>query len=446
MKKYLQFFPHIFLALSGLVLILAFPGGFGDDAGQYDTLARSILHGRYELIVGQATMYREPGYPIFRALVYALGGNPTVILFVQLALLILTVEIWRRVWKRIAPEYGWIGPFGVLLAYGYWTMVRMNGYELLLGFLVSVIILSAIVFVQRRTWPSAILCGTLLGYLAVTRGVYLFLWMPIIGVLAWNVGRTGGKERRRTVLQLIVIVALALIIPGSWMMRNQIRFHTFSIASRPGIVLNIRAIQADSPWKALTDSYASIVFGERFAQALFPNWSYANTFYWPRLQEKIDAYARESDNTDQVDAMLLRDAKRVIFQDPLHTAKYIAWSSAEVLRLYALPSWRYPQTSVETTFRGAGQLGLFQTLYLIAAACLQLTWLVGAVAGCVIGMRRWKRLFLLIVVPSLYLLIIHAGLDNIVRFSAPVQPILGACVLCAAARIMQSKKKSSSRG
>ena len=88
--------PEIILLVIGMILAIRGVAPQGNDAAEYDALTRSILHGQYAIDPGIPTMFREPGYPLFRAIIFAVGGNWQAVFFVQIALAIMTVIFWRK--------------------------------------------------------------------------------------------------------------------------------------------------------------------------------------------------------------------------------------------------------------------------------------------------------------------------------------------------------------
>ena len=60
--------PMLVAFLFAAAFIVFQPGTIWKDGAEYDALAQSILQGQYS-IDGEPSMLREPGYPLFRALV-----------------------------------------------------------------------------------------------------------------------------------------------------------------------------------------------------------------------------------------------------------------------------------------------------------------------------------------------------------------------------------------
>ncbi len=426
--------PEIILLVIGMILAIRGVAPQGNDAAEYDALTRSILHGQYAIDPGIPTMFREPGYPLFRAIIFAVGGNWQAVFFVQIALAIMTVIFWRKNWALLDAKNAWIGAWGTMLAYGYWLMMNRTGYEILLGALLAVGMYGAQRFLQTQKVRWAVMAGIALGYLSLTRGVFLLLPFFLTTIFFLH---AGGWKKFQVLTDvkkgMVLFLFFALAIPGVWMTRNAIRFHTFSLASRPGIVLYARAITLDSGWEGYFTTSVSAVFGQAIEQHLFPKLTppmvYAqDTLTWNEYEKDLVTTHQDS---QAADAMMYKEAKSIIFASPNSVARYIAWTGIEELRLYGLPSPRALDVSVEPIFANAPlRLVSAQMLALIGFIVLQWLWWIGAAYGLYAGFQKYGLTFLM-GVPVVYLILVHAPLDNVARFSATVQPIVGSLILLA---------------
>jgi len=130
---------------------------------------------------------------------------------------------------------------------------------------------------------------------------------------------------------------------------------------------------------------------------------------------------------DKADALLLNEAKSLIFKSTDNLFRYIAWTIPDELRLFGLTSVMAPAISIESHFESHKTLGPVKFTALLLMAALQLFWWAGCLAGILKGYKKIGPTFLYVLAPLLYLAFVHAPLDNVSRFSSPVQPILGAC-------------------
>lgn len=436
--------PEILIGLISLILVLRFPLPIWDDGTQFEQLSRSILRGEYALIPGVPSMYREPGYPLFRAMAYAVGGTPSIVLFLQAILAVATCALWRRVWEKLKPGSGWIGAWGTFAAYGYWLFARQHAYEVLLGFLLAACFWFFMRFLDEKRLFSAAMAGLFLGSLTATRGVFIFLWIPMALWAIYDFTRSGAwaTQRKKCLSGIAAFVLLANLLPGAWIARNTARFNTFGIASRPGLILLARAIKTDASWGQYGASFLGTFTGDALIKALLPQLRPIDRQHTAMLDQERERIAKEQgvQSTDsKVDELMLREAKSKIFASPTSFAKYLAWSVVDDIRLVSLPSFTTPWGTMEPMFLQKSKLGIANVLALLIADGLNLAWLFGGLLGCYLGWRMFKSRFVLLV-PYAYLLAIHAPLDNVVRFSAAIQPIIGAFVMLSAVTAFNAYK------
>jgi 4-amino-4-deoxy-L-arabinose transferase-like glycosyltransferase len=206
----------------GMVLLLAEPnGGGGPDSFEYSRHAQSMLrHGVYSLDGRTPDRMRQPGYPLFLAVVYALfGPSNTPVYYVQAVL--NTVNVFL-VWKlaRILGLSSGVAAGAALLLAVYPPFARLSG--LILNETLSILLLLsfAVVFVRTAAEPlagRAIALGSLLGVHTLCRPITaLFpVWLT---VLMWFVLRRARPALRIGALATVGF-ALALV---PWTARNAI--------------------------------------------------------------------------------------------------------------------------------------------------------------------------------------------------------------------------------
>lgn len=97
---------------------------------------------------------------------------------------------------------------------------------------------------QRRSmWGYALVSGVALGLLVLTKAIF-FYWMVVLigGVVAYFAYRLiRGRARRQGLALALVLLVPALIISGLWMLRNYTNFGEYKVAGRDAAVLAIRA-------------------------------------------------------------------------------------------------------------------------------------------------------------------------------------------------------------
>lgn len=438
LSRWRSWLPELLLAILCLSLALFSPQGplLSDDR-DYDILARSIQQGRYSLDGVQPTMQREPGYPALRAIVYTLGGNARSILLVQAILVVLTAILWRRSWRTVQPELGWIGAWGTVLAYGYWLFVPKAQYEIVLGFWLALSVFLMLRFWRRPSIQNVAAAGLVFSVLILTRGVYLFLWIPMF-LLGWWIMRKTVPSKKQMLKYFAAFALACLLLPGAWMMRNGRTFGSYSLADRPGLVLMCRAALVSAPFPSYMASIGSVLMGEQALKTLVPNAQPVVDQQWAEADKLLRSYTNGTGTlSHDADRRLLEEAKSRVFASPQSFVYYLAWTPVELAHLFGLPSPNYPHATMETMFRGQPlPLPITKLFVLLGIHCGQAIYWFVMVYGIVRAFQNERKVFFLSL-PILYLVVIHAPLDNVVRFAAPTQPIQMAFVLYGMTNLFQ---------
>lgn len=426
--------PRIIWPLLVAGLICAFyittaPGPIQKDAAEYDQIAVSILqHGTFSLD-GQPTMLREPGYPLFRAMVYAVFGySPNAVLWIQLILILATIYLVSRSVGIVAPRFRLPVAWLTAIFPGFLVYSSLPFTEALSAFLLSVIGLFTVHFFwkERRSIGYSLLFGLVLGVAALTRTEYLFLLAVIILAL---IVQTMSERKRLTKNLLFAALFLLLgfsVVVGPWVMRNQVRFHQPSITFRSGINLTARAVKAEQGFDRLAASYASVLIGQATLMRFAPQARPVFLEHWKDVWARRDAVMAEGNNFREADRLLQEEAVRRIFASPKTFVMYALWTPIDLMRYVGLPSPASPVFQVERMFivqAEQGSLGWPLLLTVLFAHLLQLIWWGLILLGLfrLIRQRQFTHPALLFVG---YGLLIHAPLDNITRYSAPLMPWL----------------------
>ncbi|HWQ99457.1 MAG TPA: class I SAM-dependent methyltransferase, partial [Candidatus Methylomirabilis sp.] len=433
--------PSLIAMVFASFYVVTQPGQLFGDAYEYDTLAKSILHGRYELAeeftpnVAQPTMHREPGYPAFRALVYAVVGiHPPVILWLQVLLLAGALAFAARTAGRIDPRYELPVAWLTAIYPGYVVWAGQHYSESLASFLVALVgwLFFLTIRPREKTRPVLVACllGLVLGCLILTKAGFLFLPILLAAVIAWR-----GKAKQH-VLHAVIVLAIAAISIAPWIIRNGRTFGEYHITYRTGIGLYTRALKAIEPWDRLWASYGSVVIGEATVLRFFPGHEPIVIQLWQRTWDEKNALLRAGSRYYQADDELLRRAKLIIAESPSIAARFALWTGVDELRLFSLTSPLSPKFGVELIGNQEAREGRLSvaTLFVVwAAQLLQLAWWFLLAFGAWRLLRRGQFDH-----PSLlfiaYLAATHAPFDLIPRYSVPVLPWMIGLIVAALLR------------
>jgi hypothetical protein len=162
------------------------------------------------------------------------------------ALLLLAVTV--LVWLAIRPP--WLAAGTALVAFGlihrYFLsqnpvinlmFTELEAATVLLWFSVTTVL-------ALKTWHPGwfIASGVLIGLMALTKAVFLYVAVGVILTLLVVYLLRPGSMTRRVVLTRLVLLAVALaVVVLPWMTRNALLFDDFGITQRGGVILMIRA-------------------------------------------------------------------------------------------------------------------------------------------------------------------------------------------------------------
>jgi len=201
----------------------------------YDLIARNLLAGK-GFVLSRPTAFRPPGYPVFVALIYALGTNNLATLRLAQAVLgTATVIVTYQVAMLAFSQYR-LALLAALLVALHPVLLYLTGlvYPETLAILLTMLALWLLKVVTteppQRTGVPLVL-GSLLGAIVLMRPSMLIFALLSIGWV-WMAQRDRQRSFARATLILLVLVLS--ILP--WTIRNYLVFHEFiPLATEGGV-------------------------------------------------------------------------------------------------------------------------------------------------------------------------------------------------------------------
>lgn len=422
------FIPILIATFFSLFYIFTTTSKIKNDAYEYDALSNSILQGEYS-INGSPSMVREPGYPLFRAILKYSYNHLTFILFVQLLLFLSTIYIVGIITEKIAPETGKWGLFGASLSYSlaFYTSVHLS--EIFISFLVALLalVLSAN-FNKKPQIKDWVYLSIISSAILLTRYPYLFIVVSGIIILAIY-SHKNGMQKKAIVVQILLSISIIIAFVSPWIIRNNNKFNEASISGRVGGVLYARAWKADKDWRNFFDSIASATLGRGVLFTIYPNnksiWLDQWEDWWrnPKIVKEM-----WGDDPIIMDRNRKKAALKIIFQDFDNISKFSAWTFVDTIRLLQLPN-PIPEAQ-GSPFEGTygplakeGKLSRLQFLSLLLVHIIQLIWIVFIFISTYLGFKKYRFNF----IPGILfisVLLAYSIADNIPRYGAPLQPWL----------------------
>lgn len=91
-------------------------------------------------------------------------------------------------------------------------------------------------------WRGFVAAGGLLGLLALTKAIYLYIGIGFaLVLLGLYLLRPPGGSRRSVITRIGVMLAAMWVVMLPWMLRNAVQLGVFGITQRGGVVLSVRA-------------------------------------------------------------------------------------------------------------------------------------------------------------------------------------------------------------
>lgn len=419
--------PIVISFLISLFYVIVIPGEIKRDAAEYDELANSILVGEYSLY-GKTSMEREPGYPLFRALLKTITFNSSFILFVQLILFCVSIYLVGLISQRIDSKTGLWGLWGASLSYSLAFYPSAHISETFVAFLLSLFGLVLIKSIDEPKTRNWVYLSIISGVIILTR--YPYVLIPVSFLIVMTISSYKKNVDRKIIIKNILIsVTILSIISGSWLYRNYTKFNEIGFAGRSGAGFYARAWKADKSWRSVADSYVSVFLGRGILYSVYPTnqsiWLDQWGDWW-RNEETIKKMWGEG--KAEIDKKRKEAAKEIILKDFNNFSKFIAWSGIDLLRLLQLQN-PIPQAH-GSPFEGTyGELAKENRINYIQIAGLsivhlvQLLWFISIFVSMYIGFKKYSYRFL----PGVFLisiLLVHSVADNIARYGAPLQPFL----------------------
>ena len=224
----------ILLRLAAIVLLDTLDAPPQYDGLEYDLLARNLLAGAGYTLDGLPTAHRTPVYPAFLALVYALFGHAYAAVRIAQAILggitaVLGYILARKVYGHRVGLFVALGL--ALYPHLIYTATVFYSENIFIPLFIGLNILP-VEATKRPTLPVLVASGLVLGVGALTRP-NLFTFLPLIFLWAWALFPV-----RQALKYAGVIAVAALLVMGTWAVRNSLAFGTpVGVTTETGVVL-----------------------------------------------------------------------------------------------------------------------------------------------------------------------------------------------------------------
>jgi 4-amino-4-deoxy-L-arabinose transferase-like glycosyltransferase len=219
----------LFLAMPRLENAFAFRYSVLFQDG-YDLIANNLDHGngyRWDANMGE-TMMREPGYPLFLAVVFKLGGYHLAtarfanwLLSIGIAIMIMRLARLVTNDEKIAL----IASLLFLLSPATLICEARSSMEILFIFAMLVFMLALHQAVEQRSAWRYLIAGVALGMVVQIRSTPIVF--PVLLMLYLCLTANGMRERLRVVSNVAILTLGMLAVMSPWIIRNYRLVHEF---------------------------------------------------------------------------------------------------------------------------------------------------------------------------------------------------------------------------
>src|SRR3990172_254947 len=319
--------------LAGVFVFAVFHGGlwlvlsdFTDvpgvpDSLRYEEIARNLIAGRgYTLSRGEGyapTLWREPGYPAFLAVVYRIAGDDRVtvkliqiLLFGMISLLAYVLASGLFASRRAALAVGALTAGSVSLA-SYSTLLLSEN-------LITLVLLTALITASRALRGNGLgfylITGGLLGFAALIKAVLLPVVFFLVLIVFLNRGRT-----KSTCLAVGVLILSFSLVVGLWSWRNYRQFGTLAVAGRGGEALYLSALKLDD---SMADHLRRTIFdlSQELGRKWYPGQEDPTRTDTERVLVRLRALFGTGMNEWEVDSVLRKEAVARVVERPVKYA------------------------------------------------------------------------------------------------------------------------------
>ena len=199
------------------------------DTESYTCVAENMLAGQgFADSSGEADGYRTPGYPLFLMAVFALGGNLTAVVVVQLLLAVATLYLVYRICliMNVRPVYSLICAGLYLLDI---SLYIYTGFAISDSFFYFVLVLSAYFlarFIKNKSFWSFLIFVAVLNFALATRPILMYynglvcLFVLVLCIL-----------KKLPLKALFATVLIFAVVFGGWSFRNYCRTGVFEMSN-----------------------------------------------------------------------------------------------------------------------------------------------------------------------------------------------------------------------
>lgn len=239
------------------------------DGLTYNTYAQSLAtRGRFEVIDNILSDRRDPGFPLFLAVLYKLFklSLPALRLLQVVVLGAIPAAVYAVARQLFARRP--LARLAALLTAGFYPLAWYASILYSEAWLTLLLLLSSYYFLratQENKLSFSAVSGLFFGLALLSRS--LLIYFPILFFVIFLTFRIVPLKRAVVLLGLFVICSYLVVVP--WMYRNYRQFGSFSVSEQSGPVLYFAIQRAKISNRDLPKVFIANLLGDFVAQQWF---------------------------------------------------------------------------------------------------------------------------------------------------------------------------------
>ena len=346
---------------------------------------------------------RTPGYPVFLALIFSLGGSISTVLLIQ-RLLNIALAVVLYLFGKATTKSPVIGAIAAIAYSAFLPAIWIADTimsETLFTVLFFLAIVAAHAAIRRSSIPFATLAAFLLGCSTLTRPIAAWFFIPVAVMMF-------AFSSRRRIAVTATFVVVAQLLPAAWIVRNKRVTGVAQLSSVPGELLLMQWAAAVKVTEHAGDFFRLTASQQQFGLRAELHREQRRQFRRAMELARSNGVDPQAMNAMQKSIWFGKAARPILIQHPIAVAEL--WTSSLIELEFIGPTWI------------AAQYGFDERKAVIEFAPLSIALLLLLVYGLRQLWLRDRALAWLIGSAVAYCTLLAATPEVVMRFTAVCAP------------------------
>ncbi len=421
----LIFFIAVLLGLFWNQKIFSQP--LSSDQLGYDSIAMDILNNGQFTDQGQPT-FREPGYPLFLAVIYKIfGHNYDAVRFIQIILFgLLAVIIYFLARDIFGRKIAIFSGLCTALFYGLANHAGLVMTELLFTFLICLFAYSIYKASAENSNKWLVFSALILGGATLVRGVAEFLFFLV--VINFFIIFKGKISYKKIFCKIAIFIVCFFMVLTPWLVKNKFK-NGISVSSFTGYYLLLQTERMKELYSHYAGHFVGYFLGyyvsERLNFDTGPSDNKYFSYFEGPIQSRIARLTAEGYDYSDISSVFTKEALPQVVK---HPGQFL---SVSVLNFFSFngpilirgPLWQNA-ADLSPQFADGRHPEIPDYLKLIIVLTPRLLWFLFfffVIKSIIKNLRDWKKIGWLVLIIT-YFNIIYSISSGLNRYALPIYP------------------------